>query len=412
MSRAGLPPEAEADEEPAEVRLHNGEIAQRRLSDIRESDANAKVHPVEQVERLAESIERFGFRDPIRIDENDEIIAGHGRLAAAKRLGLEEVPVIVLRGLSPEQIRALRINDNRLAEMSEWNAPLLRDELRSLRGGDFDLKAVGFSDEEFDSLLADDDGGVDPGPDESADEKAFVRPGEVWIAGRHRLICGDPADAKVVERTLDDDGIAPHLLVSDLGRAGIDDPRPVLAACGADVLYIWTTPLAFPALLPAIAETGFDFRTAIMWDKERMGGRARRYRLEHEVCSYAVRRGAKSRWVGDRMQNTAWRFEGDKPLSPPPDCYGKAMRNNSKRGDRVLDPWLGGGTGLIAAEMTGRKLVGIEASPARLDKALRRWERRTGKSATLDGGKETFAERRKAVREKRERAAKRKGAKK
>ena len=383
---------------PVEVRLQKCEIAWRSLSAIREAEANPKLHPIEQVERLAASIEKFGFVVPVQVDEDGVLIAGHGRVAAAKRLGLAEVPVQVLRGLDDAQIRALRIVDNRLAEMSEWNRDLLGEELTALRGEHFDLKATGFSDEEFDELLAGDESGAEPPDPDDAASKAVSRPGDVWLCGKHRLACGDPADPATLALAIGDGKRPPPLLLTDLGRSGCDDPAPVFEASGADVAYVWTDPMGGPGLAVALAAAGFQHRTTLIWDKERMGGRGKRYRIEHEVCVYAVRKGGKSRWVGDRKQHSVWNFDGDKPLAPPVDCFAKPLRNNSKRGHAYLDPWLGTGTSLIAGEMSGRICVGVEVRPDRLDAVVRRWQRRTGKDATLEGGKETFAARAKSKR--------------
>ena len=334
---------------PIPVRLPKCEIAQRPLSEIREADGNSKLHPVEQVERLAESIERFGFVNPVLITGDGELVAGHGRLAAARRLGLAEIPVIVLDGLTPDQVRALRIADNRLPEMSEWNVDLLHDELRHLQGSDFDLKAVGFTDEEVDGLMdlpaPDDPGAADP----EDDEGAVSQPGDVWIAGRHRLVCGDPATADAVSTAMEGKGRKPHMLLTDHGRSGSEDPDAVFALCDLDVAYVVAQPMEAAGAMVAMEAAGWTIRTQLMWDKERMAGRGKRYRLEHEVILYAVRKSRKSHWIGDRKQSSMWVF-GDagsagiaRPLNPPPELFAKALKNNSARGEAFLDPWLGAG---------------------------------------------------------------------
>ena len=385
--------------DPPEVRLPKGEIASCSLSEIREAAGNSKRHPPEQVQAIADSIQAFGFRNPVQVTRDGVLIAGHGRVAAARKLGLEEVPAIVY-DLDEAQVKALRIADNRTAEMSHWDVPVLAEELVSLRDGDFDISAVGFSDEQLDELMAASlEDGTDPvEPDPEA--RTVSRTGDVWIAGRHRLVCGDPLDPGTVAAAVGE--TSPSMLVSDLGRSGfpVEEVDAVVAGFGGDVLYVWTDPLAFPRLVHGVREGGFEYRTMLVWDKQRLAGRGKRYRDEHEVGIYATRPGSKSRWRGDRKQFSVLEFDGDKPLSPPVELFARHLKNSSGRKDVVFDPWLGLGTVAIAAETTGRTVVGIESDPGRLDAVLRRWVQRTRGDAFREGkrGKrESFSKLREAL---------------
>ena len=367
----------------AEVRLPNCEIAWRSLSEITEAAGNPKVHSAEQVKELADSISKFGWMHPIEVTPTGELITGHGRLAAARRLGLSEVPVQVIE-VDATTAKAMRISDNRLAEGSEWNVELLGAELADLREVDFDTSVVGFSDDDIDDLLA-----QDPETGEPVEPDSKVKPvskrGDVWVAGRHRLICGDPSDPKMVARVLD--GAEPDLMVTDWGRSGADDPAPAIAAFPGRVAYIWGDPMRFADMFKALHDAEFAVRAQLVWDKARMTGRGKRYRTEHEVAAYAVREGSKSAgWRGDRSQLSVWEFD-DKPLSLPVDAFSKTLKNSSGRGGLVFDPFIGQGTVLVAAEMTGRTFIGMEADPARLDAAVRRWGRRAGDTAKKLRGK-------------------------
>ena len=379
---------AKADDAPP-VALANTAVEQWPLSRLREAPDNARVHPDQQIADLCASIVAAGFKVPIQVTPDGEIIAGHGRLEAARRLGRATVPVQIVTTLETDaDVSAARIQDNRVAERSEWNPQLLLEELKGLRDRGVDLASAGFTDEAVDDMDTDRDDG-EGGAQPELEDEPVSRPGDVWVAGRHRLVCGDPSDAGVMDAVVGK--ASPHLLVTDWGRAsGGVDLAEVLGICGADVVYAWTQAMLMPDVLEALEATAYQWRAHLVWDRRRLGGRSKKYRVEHETCTYAVRKGAKSsHWIGGRKQHTLWQTE-ERSLVPPPELYMRCLRNSSKRKQPFMDPALGSGTTLVAAELCARQCLGIELNPERLDAAVRRWQLLTGNAATLEGGDQTF----------------------
>ncbi|MDE2472932.1 MAG: site-specific DNA-methyltransferase [Bradyrhizobium sp.] len=387
---------------------------------------NARTHSDAQIAQIAASIAEFGWTNPVLADENGAVIAGHGRLAAAKRLGWDHVPVLTLGGLSEPQKRALALADNKLALNAGWDEDTLRLELLQLGEDGFDLGVVGFSDDELASLLADrSEGLTDPDDAPEPQPEAVSVLGDVWLLGRHRLACGDCTDALVVERVLA--GVKPHLMVTDppygveydpnwrneadrangkpsgdraIGKVENDgraDWRDAWALFPGDVAYVWHADKKAHLVAESLIASGLNLRAQVIWAKNQFVIGRGDYHPQHEPCWYAVRKGAPGHYEGGRKQSTLWQI--DKPrksetghsTQKPVECMKRPIENNSSPGQAVYEPFSGSGTTIIAAEMTGRACHAIEISPQYVDVAVRRWQQFTGKEATHAETGKTFA---------------------
>jgi DNA modification methylase len=394
--------------------------------------ANARTHPDEQVAQIAASIAEFGFNVPVLLDDAGVLIAGHGRVLAARRLGLNAVPAIRLSHLTETQARAYRIADNQIALNSGWDETLLAEELRALRAEDVDLGLLGFDQETLDRLLDETGIALDgASATEAADQPApeppaepVTRPGNLWLLGRHRLLCGDATIAADVARLLN--GARPHLMVTDppygvdydpawrneagvsttlrTGRVANDDRadwREAWALFPGDVAYVWHAGVHARTVIESLEAAGFAIRSQIVWAKPRLVLGRGDYHWQHEPCLYAVRKGATGHWQGARDQTTLWQIamvgaEDDAETvhgtQKPLECMRRPIVNNSVAGDAIYDPFLGSGTTLIAAELTGRVCVAMEIDPRYCDVTIERWQRLTGSAAILDGDGRSFAD--------------------
>jgi DNA modification methylase len=381
---------------------------------------NPMTHPPVQIEQLKRSILEYGWTNPVLCDENGSIIAGHGRVMAAAQLGIKIVPVIVAKGWPEARKRAYVIADNQYARLGEWDHDLLKIELTDLKELDFDLSLTGFGEVDLVGFMA----GLDPQADAEecppVPENPSCRPGDLWELGRHRLLCGDATVESEVLKVLG--GAKPHLMVTDPpygvdydpdwrnradrangkpygGRAiglvtndDIGDWNEAWKLFPGDVIYQWHPAGASQVKhYAALVAAGFEIRMQIIWAKQQFPIGRGNYHVQHEPCYYAVREGKTAHWSGDRKQTTLWQI--DKPLKSetghstqkPIECMKRPIENNSQPGDAVYDPFLGSGTTLIAAEMTGRRCYGIEISPAYCDVTIRRWQQCTGRKATICG---------------------------
>ena len=391
---------------------------------------NARTHSPAQVAQLVASIREFGWTNPVLIDEAGGIIAGHGRVMAAQQMGMDQVPCIRLAHLTDTQRRAYVLADNRLALNAGWDDALLAQELAQLRDDAFDIGLTGFDSEEIDALLAE----LDATPEGDADADAVpepqavvvTQPGDVWLLGKHRLVCGDSTDADCVAKCLN--GVDPHLMVTDppygveydadwrnhafrsdgsaiggraVGKVMNDDKadwRDAWALFPGDVAYVWHAGVAAGSVADSLEAAGLEIRSQIVWAKQQFAISRGHYHWRHEPCWYAVREGATGHWAGDRKQTTLW--EIDKPrksetghsTQKPIECMRRPIENNSQPGDAIYEPFSGSGTTLIAAEQTGRRCYAMELSPQYVDVAVRRWQDYTGRIATLDGDGRTFAQ--------------------
>lgn len=400
---------------------------------------NSRTHSDQQVGQLAGAIREFGWTNPVLIDEEESIIAGHGRLLAAAKLGMAMVPIIILRGLSEAQKRALRIADNKLPLNAGWDNEMLRLELDDLAADAFDLSVLGFDDTELEAIYAppanEGDGDPDEGAGHSPPENPVSRPGDLWQLGRHRLICGSSTEAHVVERLLGD--AKPHLMITDppygvnydplwrgeaarkgglrhtvgnesKGKVQNDDRadwREAWALFPGDVAYVWHGALHSGAVEESLKAANFQLRSQIIWAKQALIISRGDYHWKHESCWYAVRKGGTGHWQGDRKQSTVWEintrmgfYEKDNEAptghgtQKPVECMRRPIINNSSAGQAIYDPFVGSGTTIIAAEMTGRVAYACELDPAYVDVIVARWQKFAGATAILDGDGRSFAE--------------------
>ncbi len=397
-------------------------ITHRSISELIPYAKNARTHSDEQVAQIAASIREFGFTNPVLLDGDNGIIAGHGRVAAARKLGLDVVPCIDLAHLNDTQRRAYILADNKLAMNAGWDTDMLGLELGELNGEGFDLSLIGFSDLELQGLLVDRTEGLTD-PDEAPEPPAdpVTTAGDLWACGKHRVLCGDCTVATDVETLLA--GVVPLLMVTDppygvnydpewrngasaKGRVKNDDKMDWLAAWSlfaGDVAYVWHGYKQCPKTAIELEESGFDLRSLIVWAKNNAPMGRGDYHQQHETCWYAVQKTGKGHWTGGRKQSTVW--EIDKPMKSetghstqkPVECMRRPIVNNSAPGQPVYDPFLGSGTTMIAAEMEGRQCLGLEIAPEYVDVIVKRWQDFTGEQATLLSHEEsldgkTFAE--------------------
>jgi DNA modification methylase len=392
---------------------------------------NARTHSDAQVAQIAASIVEFGFVNPVLVDAQGVLIAGHGRVMAAKRLGLASVPALPLGHLSPEQARALRLADNQIALNSGWDEALLASEIARIRDeAVVDLDVLGFSAESLEQLLAQVNQGAETGVlmgDEDAlapepPARPVCKPGDLWCLGRHRLLCGDATDPSTVARLLG--STKPHLMITDppygvnydpawrneagvsetmrTGKVANDDRadwRAAWALFPGDVAYVWHAGVHARTVIESLEASGFVVRSQIVWAKPRLVLGRGDYHWQHEPCLYAVRKGATGHWQGARDQTTLWSIGvGPEDLATvhgtqkPVECIRRPILNNSEVGDTIYEPFCGSGTAIIAAETTGRLCLAMEIDSAYCDVTIQRWQAMLAEPAVLDGEDRTFAD--------------------
>lgn len=378
---------------------------------------NARTHSDDQIAQIAASIAEFGFTNPILAGSDGIIVAGHGRLAAAQKLGLEIVPVVVLDHLSPTQRRALVIADNRIAENAGWDDAMLRIELESLQLEGFDIDLTGFDADALAELLAGDEPNNDGQTDEDAvpevGETPISRPGDIWIMGSHRLLCGDSTVAESYDSLMQGEvadmvftdppynvnyansakdkmrGKDRAILNDNLGDGFYDFLLAALTPTVAHSrggIYVAMSSSELDVLQAAFRAAGGKWSTFIIWAKNTFTlGRAD-YQRQYEPILYGWPEGAQRHWCGDRDQGDVWNIKKPQkndlhPTMKPVELVERAIRNSSRPGNVVLDPFGGSGTTLIAAEKSGRVARLIELDPKYVDVIVRRWEDFTGQTA-------------------------------
>jgi len=379
---------------------------------------NARKISEAAVAKVAASIKEFGWRQPIVVDKEGVIVAGHTRLLAARKLGLTMVPVHVAANLTPAQIKAYRLMDNRSHEEAEWDSELLPLELEDLKASDFDLELTGFDEHELSKLLASGHVGLtDENAVPAVPENPVSKLGDVWILGSHRLACGDCTDPAIVAKCLN--GVRPQLMVTDppygveydpawRNDAGVNKQRRDAVANDdradwseawslfpGSVAYVWHAGKHASTVQQSLERSAFEIRSQIIWAKNRFALSRGHYHWQHEPCWYAVK--GETNWAGDRSQSTLWSInveilDTNHGTQKPVECMRRPILNNSSPGQAVYEPFSGSGTTIIACEQTGRTCVAIELSPAYVDLALKRWQDYTGQKATLEATGELFDE--------------------
>ena len=385
---------------------------------------NARTHSDEQVNQIARSIEEFGFVNPVLVGDDDVIVAGHGRLMAAKQLGMETVPVIVLGHLTETQRRALVIADNQITSNSGWDEELLKLELAELDELDFDLDLMGFSDEELEGFLLTDEpeGQTDDDDIPEPEEHPVSQPGDLWILGEHRVLCGSATEPGDVEKLMD--GQLADMVFTD-PPYNVDYANPekngkakkdrrikndnlgsefytfllaamtnMLSVCKG-AIYVCMSSSELDTLQKAFREAGGKWSTFIIWAKNTFTlGRAD-YQRQYEPILYGWKEGSQHFWCGARDQGDVWFYSKPAkndlhPTMKPVELVERAVRNSSKSRDIVLDLFGGSGSTLIACEKNHRSARLTELDPKYVDVIVRRWEDYTDKEAYLEESKLTF----------------------
>jgi len=390
---------------------------------------NSRTHSDAQVAQIAASIKEFGFTNPVLVDDDNNLIAGHGRVLAARKLNMDKVPAVIITGLDERKRRALIIADNKLALNAGWDEEALRVELQDLAADYGEM--MGFSQDELEELL------VDATPvngltDEDAVPEVPANPvtklGDIWLLGKHRLLCGDSTsmddlaklcDGQAVDMWLTD---PPYNLAVQGGDRGdpnrtnglkiqndsmADDEfrqflRDAYTAANSvmkpgAVFYIWHADSEGYNFRGAAQDAGWKVRQCLIWKKSSLVMGRQDYHWKHDPCLYGWKEGAGHLWATDRKQTTILEFDrptrnGEHPTMKPVALFEYQMLNNTKGGDIVLDSFGGSGTTLIAAEKNGRHSRLMELDPKYCDVIVKRWQEFTGKEATLETNGKTFNE--------------------
>jgi DNA modification methylase len=393
-----------------------------KLSDLIPYVNNAKTHPEEQVTKIAASIKEFGPCSPILVDKDNGIVAGHGRLLAAKKLGLDTFPCVRLEHLNEAQRKAYILADNRLGEVggSEWDTGLVSLELEWLKEDGFGIDLTGFDDSFI--MLDEVDGLTDEDEVPEVPENPVTVLGDVWLCGQHRLHCGDSTSIDAVEKLCN--GRFVDMLLTDppynveyVGKTketmtiqndSMDDSsfreflRDAFVAsdtamkAGA-VFYIWHADSEGYNFRGACDDAGWKVRQCLIWKKQTLVMGRQDYHWKHEPCLYGWKDGAGHLWATDRKQTTILEFDrqmrnGEHPTMKPVALFEYQMLNNTKGGDIILDVFGGSGTTMIAAEKNGRVGYVMELDPKYSDVIIKRWQEFSGKDAILESTGQLFNE--------------------
>lgn len=399
------------------------QVVYRKVNDLIPYARNARTHSEEQVTRIASSIKEFGFTNPILLDGENGIVAGHGRLLASKKLGLTEVPCIELKNLTETQKRAYILADNRLALDAGWDNEMLALELGDLKDAGVNLELTGFSDEELDELLAPQTESADGDEDEAPEpqEDPVSKRGDVWILGAHRVMCGDSCSADDISKLFGNTGGgAPtvSLYLTDppynvAYKGGTKDALTIQndnmedgqfrqflvdAFSVADtvmqpgaVFYIWHADSEGLNFRGACRDVGWSIRECLIWAKNTFVMGRQDYQWRHEPCLYGWKEGAAHKWYSDRSQSTVLEFDKPSrcdihPTMKPIGLFEYLIKNSSKKGDSVLDSFGGSGTTLIACEHLKRKAFLMELDNRYVDAIIKRWQDETGQEAVCEDG--------------------------
>jgi DNA modification methylase len=391
------------------------EIIKKPIDSLIPYAKNARVHDEAQIAQIAGSIKEFGFNNPVLIDKDNGIIAGHGRVMAARKLGLTEVPTILLDHLNETQRKAYILADNRIAINSTWDNEMLSLELMDIKD-DVSLAMLGFNVDELDALLNPTElteGLTDEDAVPDVPNEPTTKLGDIYQLGNHRLMCGDSTSIDAVDKLMDGNKAdmvftdPPYGVDYDGGhatekrRTKLDNDDKTLMYAGAlpiaymvskegAALYLWFADRFAKDVLTALEECNYKVRTWIIWNKNlaQFGAIGAQYKPKHEPCIYAFKKGHAPYWNGPNNEVTVWDVKRHSknefhPTQKPVELPERALENNSKAGDIVLDLFGGSGSTLIAAEKIGRQARLMELDPKYCDVIIKRWEDFTGKKAEL-----------------------------
>lgn len=398
------------------------QIIYRSVNDLIPYARNSRTHHEDQVLQIAASIKEFGFTNPVLIDHDGGIIAGHGRVMAARKVGLDQVPTIELAHLTETQKRAYIIADNKMALNAGWDNELLAVEFAELSSDGFDLSLTGFDGDEITGLTPQEcnEGLTDPDAVPDVQDEHITKTGDVWLLGNHRLVCGDSTSMddisdlcgdRLVDMWLTDPpynvdytGKTKDALKIKSDSMGDDQFRQFLrdAYSTADtvmkpgaVFYIWHADSEGYNFRGAAKDVGYTVRQCLIWKKSSMVMGRQDYHWKHEPCLYGWKDGAGHLWSADRKQTTILEFDkpsrnGEHPTMKPTALFEYLILNNTKGGDIVLDTFGGSGTTMIACEKNGRHARLMELDPKYCDVIIKRWQDFTGKEAIHAESNETF----------------------
>lgn len=391
-------------------------IEYRKVSDLLPYARNARTHSDAQVSQLAASIKEFGFNNPVAVDGDGMILCGHGRVMAAQKLGMTEIPTVCLSHLSPTQVKAYILADNKLALNAGWDNDMLKVELEDLKDSDFDLNLTGFSDDELKDILVEDPIEVqEDNFDGEPPEVAKSQLGNIWTMGEHRLMCGDSTSENDVKCLMQ--GELADLLITDppynvAYQGGTKDKLTILndkqdsdsfrqflrdAFNAANsvmkpgaAFYIWHADMEGYNFRGAVHDVGWTVRECLIWVKNSLVLGRQDYQWRHEPCLYGWKEGTHL-WASDRKQTTVIEMDrpvrnGIHPTMKPVGLFDYQIKNNTRESDVVLDLFGGSGTTLIACEQNGRKSRLMELDPKYVDVIVNRWQKLTGKDAIRQDG--------------------------
>jgi len=375
---------------------------------------NARTHSDAQIKKIQASLREFGFVNPVLIDKDCGIIAGHGRVEAAKREGMTEVPCVWVEHLTEAQKKAYILADNKLAEMAGWDMELLSIELEELKELDFDIDLTGFGADELSDIFGEEElEAVEDDYEVELPEEPKTKLGDIYQLGRHRLMCGDSTDKETIIRLMD--GTMVDLLITDppynveyegktkeklkiLNDVMADDKfrcflRDAFSAAdavmkGGAVFYIWHGDSEGYNFRGACHDVGWEVRQCLIWNKSSMVMGRQDYHWKHEPCLYGWKSGAAHLWASDRKQTTILNFDRPSrseshPTMKPVKLFDYQIQNNTKCEDVILDTFAGSGTTIIACEQNGRTAYCCELDPKYCDVIIDRWETLTGQKAVL-----------------------------
>lgn len=379
----------------------------------------------EQVDRMVSAIKEFGFRIPIVARSDGSVVDGHLRLKAARKMGMSEVPVALADELTPSQVKAFRLLANQSANWAEWDTDLLKLELEELKADGYDMELTGFDEGALLELTEDSGKGLkdqDDVPSVEDGEDIISKPGDIWILGDHRLMCGDslsfdnmaelmlgesadmwltdpPYNVSYVGKTKDSLKIENDDMADKDFRQFLRDAYSSADTVMRDgaVFYIWHADSEGYNFRGAAKDVGWTIRQCLIWHKNTLVLGRQDYQWQHEPCLYGWKDGAAHTWASDRKQTTILSFDkpsrnGEHPTMKPVALFEYLMLNSTRVGNIVLDSFGGSGTTIIAAEKNGRKARVMELSEKYCDVIVRRWQDFSGKSAILESSGRTFQE--------------------